>query len=136
MVDLINSLHISSSGMKAQSERMKIISQNIANADDTASTPGGKPYQRKVISFRNALDKELGTETVRVHKVGVDKSEFEKKYDPSHPAADAQGYVLYPNVNVMVEMGDMKEAERTYDANVQAVEVAKSMMQNTLGVLR
>jgi flagellar basal-body rod protein FlgC len=136
MVDLINSLHVSSSGMAAQSERLKIISQNIANVDNTGSSPGAEPYRRKVISFRNQLDKELGVDKVQVYKIGVDKSDFEKKYDPNHPAADEQGYVLRPNVNTMIEMGDLREAQRSYEANVNAVEVAKSMMQNTLGVLR
>jgi flagellar basal-body rod protein FlgC len=136
MSDLVNSLHIASSGMSVQSDRLKIISQNIANADNTAATPGGDPYRRKVISFHNLLDRELGVERVAVRKLGEDKSDFTMKYDPNHPAADDAGYIKLPNVDVMIEMGDLREAQRSYEANVNVVEVTKTMMQDVIGVLR
>jgi flagellar basal-body rod protein FlgC len=136
MTDILNSIDIASSGMYAQSERLKVISQNIANADSTATIPGGKPYQRKTISFQNVLDKQMGLDKVEVAKIGTDKAEFEKKYEPSHPAADENGYVLYPNVNSLIEMTDMKEAKNAYEANLSVIEIAKSMIQRTLDLLR
>ncbi|MCA9052163.1 MAG: flagellar basal body rod protein FlgC [Planctomycetaceae bacterium] len=136
MVDLMNSMYIASSGIQAQGERMKVIAQNIANVDSVAQSPGGKPYQRKVISFQNVLNKELEADTVQVKKVDTDESPYEKKYEPHHPAADQNGYVLYPNVNVMVEMTDMKEAQRSYEANIKVVDMSKQMMLKTLDILR
>lgn len=136
MVDLSNSLFIASAGMRAQGERMKTIAQNIANVDSVAQEPGGDPYQRKVIAFENVLNRQLQADMVQIRKVGVDDAPFEKKYEPHHPAADESGYVLYPNVNVMVEMMDMREAQRSYEANVQVVDVSKQMMLNTLNILR
>lgn len=136
MTDILNSIDIASSGMYVQSERLKVISQNIANADSTATTPGGKPYQRKTISFQNVLDRQIGLDKVEVAKIGTDKAEFEKKYEPSHPAADENGYVMYPNVNSLIEMTDMKEAKNAYEANLSVIEIAKSMIQRTLDLLR
>ena len=136
MTDLANSLYIASSGMAAQSERLKIIAQNIANADNVGQKPDDTPYRRKIISFKNVMDKQLGVPRVQVSKIGVDSSEFRTKYDPTHPAANAEGYIFLPNVNSMIENGDLKEAERTYAANVNVVEVTKSMLQNTLGLIK
>lgn len=135
-MDLVNSLYIAQSGMEVQSERLKVIAQNIANADNVGLTPGEDPYRRQIISFQNKLDRELGVHRVEVRKVGYDKSAFKLKYDPMHPAANEQGYIKLPNVNVMIENGDLKEAQRTYEANVNVVEVTKSMLQNTVGLLR
>lgn len=135
-MDLVNSLHIASSGMMAQSDRLRIVAQNIANADAVGDKPGAQPYRRKVLSFKNALDRELGVETIRVSKYGFDQSPFNKKFDPGHPAADAEGYILTPNVNTMVEMVDMREARRGYEANLNVIEVSKSMLQQTIGLLR
>ncbi len=134
-MDLINSLHIAASGMKAQSDRLRIVSENIANADSVGEFPGDQPYRRKTVSFKSELDRDMGIEKVKVSKYGTDKSEFKKRYEPSHPAADAQGYVLQPNVNSMVEMMDMREARRGYEANMNMVEVSKSMLQQTIGLL-
>lgn len=136
MSDLVNSLHIAASGMKAQSDRLRIVSENIANADSLPTRPGEAPYRRKVLSFRNELDRELGVDTVQVHKYGYDKSDFKKKYDPGHPAADADGYVLTPNVNTVLEMVDMREAQRGYEANLNVIEVSKGMLQRTVDMLR
>ncbi len=135
-MDLINSLHIAASGMKAQGARLRVVSQNIANADSLGRYPGDEPYRRKTISFKDELDRKLGVDLVDVDKYGVDNSEFEKKYDPSHPAADAQGYVQVPNVNPMVEMIDMREARRGYEANLNVVEVSKSMIMQTINMLK
>lgn len=135
-MQLNDSLQIAAAGMKAQSDRLRVVAENIANADSTATTPGGEPYRRKTITFQNVLDKQLGVETVKVVKRGVDKSDFNRKYEPYHPAADAQGYVLYPNVNPIVETVDMKEARRAYEANLGVVEVSKAMMTRTLDLLR
>ncbi len=134
--DLVNSLFIASAGMGAQSERLKIIAQNIANADNVPQYPEDQPYRRKVISFRNVMDEQLGVPTVQVYKIGTDKAPYRLKYDPFHPAANVQGYVQLPNVNTTVEMADMREAQRTYEANVKTVEITKSMIQNTLSLLR
>jgi flagellar basal-body rod protein FlgC len=135
-MDMMKSIDVAASALSAQSERLKVIAQNIANADSVASTPGGTPYQRKTISFKNVLDKKIGLEKVEVSKIGVDKSEFDKEYDPANPAADAEGYVLKPNVSTIVEMTDMKEARNAYQANLSVIEIAKSIVQRTLELLR
>lgn len=135
-MDLTDTLYIASAGMKVQGDRLRIVSQNIANAESTGQNPNEAPYRRKVITFKNALDKELGIKTVQVNKYGQDKSDFIKKYDPAHPAADEEGYVQMPNVNMMVEMVDMREAQRGYEANLNVVEVSKGMLMQTINLLR
>lgn len=135
-MQLSDSLAIAASGMKAQGDRLRVVSENIANADSTAKTPGGDPYRRKLVVFQNTLDKELGISTVKVGTRTHDMSEFRKKYDPTHPAANEQGYVLYPNVNSIVEMMDMREARRAYEANINVIEVSKSMLSRTIDLLR
>ena len=135
-MDLLKTILISASAMKAQGRRMEVIAENIANADSVGLSPGQDPYQRKVLTFRNLLDRELGVDRVQVHRLDVDRSEFPKRYDPGHPAADASGYVLLPNVNTLVEMMDMREAQRSYEANLSMVEVAKSMLVRTIDMLR
>lgn len=135
-MQLSDSMKIASSGMKAQSDRLRIIAENLANVDSTGVTPGAEPYRRKIVVFKNVLDKELGIDMVKIAKRTTDKSEFIKKYDPHHPAADEQGYVLYPNVNTVVETVDMKEARRAYEANLGVIEVSKAMMTRTLDLLR
>ncbi len=135
-MQLSDTLKISAAGMKAQSDRLRVVAENIANAESTSQSPGGEPYRRKVVLFENALNKELGVESVRISKRGYDNSEFRKKFDPTHPAADEQGYVLYPNVSTIVEMMDMREARRGYEANLNVVEVSKAMLARTLDLLR
>jgi flagellar basal-body rod protein FlgC len=136
MAGLGESLQISAAGMRAQGERLRVVAENIANAESTSSTPGGDPYRRKMVVFQNVLDKQLGTQTVKVTKHIQDMSAFNKKYDPNHPAADAQGYVLYPNVNSIVEMMDMREARRGYEANLDVVSASKSMLSATIALLQ
>jgi len=135
-MDLMHSLMISAAGMKVQGERLRVVAENLANADSVAEKPGGDPYRRKTITFRNELDRQLGLETVRVDKVGTDRSDFRMKYDPGNPAADEKGYVKLPNVNSLIEMTDMREAQRSYEANLKAIEVARSMLQRTIDLLR
>lgn len=136
MVDLVNSLYIAGSGMKAQSNRLRVVAENIANVDSTGQKPGDLPYRRKVVAFKNVMDREMGVERVEVNKVGFDNSEFNLKYDPSHPAANEEGYVQTPNVNPMIEMVDMREARRAYEANINVVEVSKGMLLQTVNMLR
>ncbi len=135
-MDLIDTIHISSSGLKVQQDRLKVVSQNIANAESVGTRDGQAPYRRKTISFKNALDKETGAQMVATKKVSTDKSEFMKKYEPAHPQADDQGYVLYPNVNPLSEMMDMREARRSYEANLNVIESSKSMLTQTINLLR
>jgi flagellar basal-body rod protein FlgC len=135
-MDLMESLMISAAGMRAQGQRLRVVAENIANADSVSEVPGGDPYRRKTISFKNALDRELGLETVQVGKVGVDPSDFRMKYDPGNPAADQKGYVKLPNVNSLIEMSDMREAQRSYEANLRAIEVARTMLQRTIDLIR
>jgi flagellar basal-body rod protein FlgC len=135
-MDLMESLMISAAGMRVQGQRLRVVSENLANADSVSEVPGGDPYRRKTISFKNALDRELGMETVQVSKVGEDPSDFRIKYDPGNPAADAKGYVKLPNVNSLIEMTDMREAQRSYEANLRAIEVARTMLQRTIDLIR
>lgn len=135
-MDLLTTMHVSASGMKAQSDRLRVVSENIANAESAGTRPGDTPYRRKTIAFKDSLDRELGIETVRVSRYGTDSSEFPKKYDPTHPAADEEGYVQMPNVNSITEMMDMREARRGYEANLSVIEASKSMLSQTIGLLR
>ena len=130
------SADIAASGMKAQSERLKVISQNMANADSVSAEPGGDPYRRQVVTFQNYIDKQTGAQKVKVDKIVNDMSPFEKKYDPHHPGADANGYVSLPNVNPLVEVMDMKEAQRVYDANLNMLKTAREMNSSVLDILK
>jgi flagellar basal-body rod protein FlgC len=135
-MDLIKAIKISASGMKAQGVRLRVISENIANSNSLAETPGGDPYRRKLVSFKEVLDKSLGAQTVAVNKVEFDQSEFGKRYDPTHPAADKDGYVSTPNVNNLIEMMDMREAQRSYSANLDMIDSSKHMIERTIDLLR
>jgi flagellar basal-body rod protein FlgC len=126
---------ISGSALHAQDKRMKIIAENIANAGTSTSSPGQKPYQRQVISFKNEFDRALGAYKVKVAGVSKDNSDFIKKYDPSNPGADAQGYVLSPNVNTVTETMDMLEAQHAYQANLNVIDAARGMVLNTINLL-
>lgn len=135
-MSLGDTMMISAAGMRAQGDRLRVVAENMANANSSATTPGGEPYRRKVVIFQNVLNKEMGLDQVQV-KRGYDKSTpFNLKYDPSHPAANADGYVQYPNVNTITEMMDMREARRGYEANLNVIEVSKAMLTQTLGLLR
>jgi flagellar basal-body rod protein FlgC len=134
-MDLSDALIIASSGMKAQGSRLKVISENLANASSTSQTPGGEPYRRKVLTFGNVLDRTVNAQLVKVKSVGPDRSDFELSYDPQHPAANADGYVMKPNVNPIIEMADMREAQRSYDANLTVIETSIGMLKQTISVL-
>jgi flagellar basal-body rod protein FlgC len=135
-MDLGKALAISARGMDAQGTRLRVIAENLANQDTTGSKPGADPYRRKTISFENRVDRSLGTEAVRVKEIGRDKSDFELKYDPSHPAANADGYVKVPNVNSFVEVMDMREAQRSYNANLGVLQTTRGMLTRTIGMLK
>jgi flagellar basal-body rod protein FlgC len=124
------------SGLSAQSIRMKVIAENIANAQSTGKTPGADPYRRKLVSFANVLDETKGAAMVQVDQSGVDKSAFKIEHIPGHPAADAQGNVKLPNVDMIVEMADMKEALHSYDANLQVIRQGREMMSSLVDLLR
>lgn len=136
MDDFRASMFIAGSGMRAQGLRLRVISENIANADSVADTPGGDPYRRKVITFQNRLDEALQADVVRVREIGEDPSEFDLQFDPSHPAANEDGYVMLPNVSTLIETMDMREASRSYQANLRMIETAKSMHAQTVSILR
>lgn len=136
MDDILTTMRISGAGMKVQSSRLRVISQNIANADSLPQQPGEDPYRRKTVTFDNELDRAIGLETVRIDRIKEDQSDFGKRYDPSHPAADEQGYVLTPNVNILVETMDMREAQRSYEANLNVIKASKSMLMQTIEILR
>lgn len=129
-------LRVASSGLETQSTRLRVISENIANANTTALTPDGDPYRRKTISFDTMMDRAAGVETVRVREIGRDRSDFILVHDPSHPAADEKGYVKTPNVSTLVEMMDMREAARSYEASVNIIEQARGMMNRMVDLLR
>lgn len=135
-MDLENAMAISAAGLKAQSVRMRVISENIANADSIAPGPDGNPYRRKVVTFKDVLDRKAGVQTVKVNRVTVDRSPFAREYQPGHPLADAQGYITKPNVNGLIEATDMREAQRSYQANLNAIEAAKTLTLRTIDLLR
>lgn len=136
MDELQKSTQAAISGMKAQAQRMRVISENMANADSLPQTPDAQPYRRKVVTFKTELDKNQGVNKVKVDKVRTDKSEFQRRYDPKHPAADRDGYVLAPNVNPLIELMDMREAERSYEANIAVVTSSKQMITRTVEMLK
>ncbi len=135
-MDLSKALAISAQGMDVQTTRLRVIAENLANQDTTGSTAGADAYRRKTITFENRFDRELGAQAVRVKAIDHDKSDLPKRYDPSNPGADAQGYVKTPNVNSFVEVMDMREAQRSYNANLQVLEVSRGMLTRVIGMLK
>jgi flagellar basal-body rod protein FlgC len=134
-MDFLKSIAIAASGLKAQSGRMRVISENIANADSTAQRPGGDPYRRKIASFSAEVDRSLEANVVGLGRIQPDRTDFRTKYEPGHPAADQKGYVKYPNVNPLVEMTDMRDAQRSYEANLNVIGATRRMIQRTLAIL-
>jgi flagellar basal-body rod protein FlgC len=134
-MELDKSFAVAFAGMSAQSERLKVIAENLANADSTAQTPDADPYKRKIVTFENVLDRSLGVETVRVANVKTIDEGFGRRYEPGHPAADATGYVKTPNVNSITELMDMREAQRSYEANLNIIDAAKSMLGRIIDLL-
>lgn len=135
-MDFMKSIVIAASGLRAQAGRMRVISENIANADSTAPKPGAEPYRRKVPTFRAEVDRALDAQVVALGRVRTDPSEFRLKHEPGHPAADANGNVKYPNVNSLVEMTDLKEAQRSYEANINIITASRRMIQRTIEILK
>ncbi len=129
-------MSVAVTGLKAQGARVRVVAENLANANSTASTPGGDPYRRKTVTFDSLLNREEGWEGVAVRKIGVDRSDFRRVYDPSHQAADADGYVKLPNVNSVIEINDMREATRSYEAGLNVIEQSRSMRMRTIDMLR
>lgn len=135
-MDFLQSMDIAYSGMNAESTRLRVVAENLANADSTAQTPGGDPYHRKVVTFKDVFDKTLGVNVVKVSGVRDTPGPFERKYNPGHPAADANGYVQVANVNPLTELMDMREAQKNYQANLNVITAAQSMLSRTIDLLR
>ena len=134
-MDFSTSLAVAASGMRVQSERMKVIAENIANANSRYSNPGGDPYRRKVPTVTSKFDRELGASMVESGKTINDKSEFRSQYDPGNPNADKQGYVKLPNVDPLIEIMDMREAQRSYEADLTIMDSTKQMLAKTVDLL-
>jgi flagellar basal-body rod protein FlgC len=135
-MEFLKSMAIAAFGLRAQAGRMRIISENIANADSTPSSPGADPYRRKVPTFRSEMDRALGASLVDLGKTQTDTSDFRLRYEPGHPAADKDGNVKYPNVNPLIEMTDMREAQRSYEANINVIGATRRMLQRTIDILK
>ena len=133
---LLSTLRIAGSGLEAQSVRLRIISENIANAQSTGDTPGANPYTRQTVSFDSVLDRSLGAPLVRIKTIGLDDTPFKVEHDPGNPAADAAGFVKLPNVDVLTELADMREANRTYEANLQVAKQSAELLGQTVSLLK
>ena len=135
-MDFIKSIAIAATGMRAQAGRMRIISENIANADSTAQTPGGDPYRRRIVTFRSEFDHELDAQVVNMGRVATDNSDFQIRHEPDNPLADSKGDVKYPNVNALIEMTDLRDAQRSYEANINVISATRRMIQRTIDILK
>jgi flagellar basal-body rod protein FlgC len=129
-------LKVSASGLEAQSQRMRVVTENLANAQSTAKTPGGDPYARKVVTFESEVDEAAGASVVKVASIERHRSPFRVEHNPGHPAADANGYVKLPNVDILTEVADMNEANRSYEANLQVIKQAREMISMTIDLMR
>jgi len=135
-MDFTTSLVVAASGMRAQTDRMRTIAENIANANSTSATPGGDPYRRKIATMSSEFDRELNATLVTSGKPQADNTEFRLQYDPGNPNADAKGYIKLPNVNSLVEIMDMREAQRSYEADLTVMDASKNMLSRTVDLLR
>ena len=135
-MDFMKTMAIAASGLRAQASRMRVISENIANADSTPAKPGSDPYRRKLLTFRSEIDRTLDARVVAVGRMSTDTSDFRVKYEPGHPTADVNGNVKYPNVNPLIEMTDMREAQRSYEANVNVIGATRRMIARTIDILK
>jgi len=136
MDPLISSMKVAASGLGAQSERLRVVSENLANSQSTGNFPGADPYQRKTITFTAELDRAMGARLVDVSAISPDLSAFPMEFQPGHEAADENGYVKLPNVNVLIEMADMREANRSYEANLQSIKQARDLISMTIDLMR
>jgi flagellar basal-body rod protein FlgC len=135
-MDFMKSLSIAASGLRAQVGRMRIISENIANADSVSQTAGGDPYRRKIVTFTSELDRSIGADVVKLGSVATDNSDFLVRHEPGNPAADPNGNVKYPNVNSLIEITDLRDAQRSYEANLNVVSASRRMLQRTIDILK
>jgi flagellar basal-body rod protein FlgC len=135
-MDLVTSLYVAASGMRAQSGRMRVIAENLANADSASPTANGEPYRRRIPTMTASFDSALGSTLVELGKPVADQTDFRMQFEPGNPLADAKGYVKMPNVNALVEMMDMRDAQRSYEANLQTMDAARSMLARTIDLLR
>ena len=135
-MDFVKTLAVAASGLRAQVGRMRIISENIANADSVAQSPGGDPYRRRIVTFATELDRNIGAHVVKLGAVETDNSDFLIKHEPGNPAADKNGDVKYPNVNTLVEMTDLRDAQRSYEANLNIITATRRMLQRTIDILK
>lgn len=136
MDPLSTTLKVAASGLGVQSERLRIVSENLANAQSTGNAPGAEPYQRKTVSFAAELDRASGAAMPEIASVDRDRTAFPLEFQPGHEAADERGYVKMPNVNVLIEMADMREANRSYEANLQVVRQARELISMTIDLMR
>jgi flagellar basal-body rod protein FlgC len=135
-MDLDRALSVSAAGMAAQGTRLRVVAENVANSHTTGQSPGADPYRRRTVTFANQLDRATGVPTVQASRIGRAPGEFPQTYDPSHPAADARGYVRMPNVDILVEMMDMREAQDSYGANLSVLETTRAMLQRVIDTLK
>lgn len=135
-MEILKAMKVASAGMRVQGTRMRVVAENLANADTASENANGEPYRRKMVTFKNVLDRSTGVYRLRVDRIITDRTEFERKYDPGHPAADDRGYVTMPNVTTMIELMDMKQAQRSFEANLSVIQAAKTMLQKTIDLLR
>lgn len=136
MSDFFASLKIAATGLHAQTARMRVIAENLANADSAGKTPNEDPYRRKIPTFKAVMDRELDATTVQIGRIALDQSDFVSRFEPGHPAADTNGYVRYPNVNALIETMDMRQAQRSYEANLNVVSVTRQMLGSTLDIIK
>ncbi len=135
-MDLLGAIKVAATGLRAQSGRMRIIAENLANANSTAKTPGGAPYRRRIPMVTNRFDDEIGAYLVRNARPRMDARPFNVRYDPGHPAADQKGYVKTSNVNSLIETADLREAQRSYEANLNVITASRRMIARTLDILK
>lgn len=135
-MDLMASMKIAAAGLKAQSGRMRVIAENLANANSTAKSSSEDPYRRKVPTFKQEYNRVLGVNMIKSGRIQHDQSDFGKRFEPGHPAADSKGYVKLPNVNALIEGMDMREAQRSYEANLNVIGATRRMLARTLDILR
>jgi flagellar basal-body rod protein FlgC len=135
-MDFIKSLSVAAAGLRAQMGRMRVVSENIANADSVAQSAGGDPYRRRIVTFNSVLDRELGAHVPELGSIQADSTDFSIRHEPGNPAANAAGDVKYPNVNALVEMTDLRDAQRSYEANLNVITATRRMVQKTLDIIK
>jgi flagellar basal-body rod protein FlgC len=136
VMDFLKSIAVAASGMRAQAGRMRIISENIANSESTASSPGADPYRRRIVTFHDEIDREFDVHLVKLGQVQTDTSALRSRHEPDNPLADSKGEVKYPNVNPLVEITDFRDAQRSYEANINVISSTRRMLQRTIDILK